>query len=126
VGLVAGDDALADEVAAWLPWAERVVVKSAGGGRAAASPHPTHARHLVREGAERAVRKAAAGALSLLNVGPPVVIEVDYGRGVQADFAAIVPGAERLGDRSVRFASDDPIIAYRAFLAGNRLASGIG
>ncbi|MFL5778349.1 MAG: M55 family metallopeptidase, partial [Chloroflexota bacterium] len=37
VGLVAGDDALAAEVADWLPWSERVVVKSAGGGNAAAS-----------------------------------------------------------------------------------------
>ena len=32
VGLVAGDDALAEEVAPWLPWAERVVVKVADGG----------------------------------------------------------------------------------------------
>lgn len=126
VGLVAGDDALADEVASWLPWAERVVVKAAGGGRAAASRHPLDAQDLVRQGAERAVRKAAAGELELLRVGPPTVIEVDYRRGVEADFAAIVPGAERFGDRSVRFASDDPLIAYRGFLAGNRLASGIG
>lgn len=126
VGLVAGDDALAEEVADWLPWAERVVVKNAAGGRAAASPHPLDAQDLVRRGAERAVRKAVAGELELLRVGQPSVIEVDYRRGVEADFAAIVPGAERFGDRSVRFASDDPLIAYRGFLAGNRLASGIG
>jgi D-amino peptidase len=126
VGLVAGDDALADEAAAWLPWAARVVVKAAGGGRAAASVHPLDAQDLVRHGARRAVEQAAAGELSVLTVGPPTVIEVDYRRGVEADFAAIVPGAERFGDRSVRFASDDPITAYRGFLAGNRLASGIG
>jgi D-amino peptidase len=126
VGLVAGDDALADEVAAWLPWTERVVVKTAGGGRAAASVHPLDAQELVRDGARRAVEKAAAGELSLLAVGPPAIIEVDYRRAVEADFAAIVPGAERFGDRSVRFASDDPIVAYRGFLAGNRLASAIG
>jgi D-aminopeptidase len=41
---------------------------------------------------------------------------------VVADHAAIVPGAERVGDRGVRFASDDPVTAYRAFLAINRLA----
>jgi D-amino peptidase len=126
VGLVAGDDALATEVASWLPWAERVVVKGAAGGRAADSPHPSIATDLVRAGAERAVRRAAAGELEPLRVGPPVVIEVDYARGVQADFAAIVPGAERVGDRTVRFSSDDPLIAYRGFLAGNRLAGAIG
>ena len=62
------------------------------------------------------------GRLELLRVGPPVVIEVDYSRGVEADHAAIVPGGERVGDRGVRFASDDPATAYRGFLAGNRLA----
>ena len=36
VGLVAGDDALAGEVAEWLPWAERIIVKTASGGNAAA------------------------------------------------------------------------------------------
>jgi D-amino peptidase len=125
VGLVAGDQALAGEVEAWLPWAERVVVKQAAGGRAAASPHPSVAVDLVRAGAERAVRRAAAGELELLHVEPPVSIEVDYARGVQADFAAIVPGAERVGDRTVRYRSDDPLVAYRGFLAGNRLAGAI-
>jgi D-amino peptidase len=124
-GSWAGDDALADEVAGWLPWAERVVVKTGVGGRAAASVHPSAAIDLVRAGAERAVRRAAAGELELLRVGPPVIIEVDFGRGVQADFAAVVPGAERFGDRSVRYASDDPLVAYRGFLAGNRLAGAI-
>ena len=125
VGLVAGDDALAEEVADWLPWAERVVVKTAAGGNAAASVHPTVAADRIRAGSERAVRAAAAGGLELLRVGPPVVIEVDYSRGVEADHAAIVPGAERFGDRGVRFASDDPALAYRGFLAGVRLASAV-
>jgi D-amino peptidase len=50
VGLVAGDDALASEVEAWLPWAERIVVKTATGGRSAASIHPNRAADLVRAG----------------------------------------------------------------------------
>ncbi|HSK52747.1 MAG TPA: M55 family metallopeptidase [Clostridia bacterium] len=122
VGLVTGDDALADEVAAWLPWAERVVVKTAHGGHAAASIHPTVARARVRDGAERAVRRAAAGELHTLEVGSPVVIEVDFGRGVLADYAALVPGAERCGDRTVRLSFPDAISAFRAFLVANRVA----
>ena len=78
VGLVTGDDALAEEVADWLPWAERVVVKHADGGSSAASVHPSRARDLVRAGAERAVRRAAAGELECLSVASPVAIEVDY------------------------------------------------
>lgn len=125
VGLVAGDDALAEEVEPWLPWAERVVVKTAHGGSSAASVHPSVARDRVRDGAERAVRRAAAGELSVLEVGNPVVIEVDYARGVVADHAAIVPGAERIGDRTVRLSFSDPVSAYRAFLAANRLAGSV-
>ena len=122
VGLVAGDDALAGEVADWLPWAERVVVKTGFGGNAAASVHPTIARDLIRGGAERAVQRAAAGDLQPLVVGPPVVVQVDYRNAIAADYAAIVPGAERVGDRGVRFEAPDAETAYRAFLAGVRLA----
>ncbi len=123
VGLVAGDDALAAEVDGWLPWAERIVVKEGHGTNAAASLHPERARAAIREGAARAVRRAAAGELRLLEVEPPVVIEVDYRRALEADYAAIVPGAERIGDRTVRHPGPDPITAYRGFLAGIRLAS---
>jgi D-amino peptidase len=122
VGMVAGDDALAAEVADWLPWAERIVVKTAGGSNAAASVHPTVARDLVRDGAERAVRRAAAGELQVLEVGSPVTIEADYAKGLMADFAASFPGAERVGDRTARFSYPDPESAFRAFVAGNRLA----
>jgi D-amino peptidase len=126
VGLVAGDDALAEEVEAWLPWAERVVVKVADGTNSATSAHPSVARDRVRAGAEQAVRRAAAGDLSILEVERPVGIEVDYARGVEADHGAILPGAERVGDRTVRFVADDPVDAYRGFLAINRLAGAVG
>lgn len=128
VGLVSGDDALADEVADWLPWTERVVVKEADGTHSAISVHPTVARDRVRAGAEAAVHRAAPGArhpLRVLDGDRPVVIEVDYERGVVADHAAIVPGATRVGDRTVRFEAEDPVTAYRGFLAINRLAGAV-
>ena len=122
VGLVAGDDALAEEVADWLPSAERVVVKEAAGGNAAASLHPSAARDLIRAGAERAVRRAVAGEFEPLLLEPPVVVEVEYRNAIAADYAAVVPGAERFGDRGVRFETTDAETAYRGFLAGVRLA----
>jgi D-amino peptidase len=125
VGLVSGDDALAEEVEAWLPWTERVVVKTVDGTHSAISIHPSLACERIRDGAERAVRRAAAGELRPLEVGRPVVIEVDYKRGVVADHGAIVPGTERVGDRTVRITADDPVLAYRGFLAVNRLASAV-
>lgn len=125
VGMVAGDDGLAEEVAGWLPWTERVVVKTMDGGRSAVSPHPSVARDRVRAGAERAVRRAAAGELELLEVGPPITIEVDFARGVIADHAAIIPGVERSGDRTVRVSTDDPEAAYRSFLAIVRIVESV-
>lgn len=125
VGLVTGDDALAEEVQAWLPWAERVVVKAADGTNSAIAVHPTVARDRVRTGAGSAVRRAAAGELRLLEVGRPVIVEIDYARGVVADHAAIVPGATRVGDRTVRLERDDPVEAFRGFLAMNRLAGAV-
>jgi len=123
VGLVAGDDALADEVAGWLPWAERVVVKEGAGSNAAASLHPEAARGLIREAAARAVARAGRNELRLLEPAPPVVIEVDYRRGIEADLAALVPLGERVGDRTARHPGPDAITAYRGFLTGVRLAT---
>jgi D-amino peptidase len=123
VGLVAGDDALAAEVEDWLPWAERVVVKLGAGSNAAASLHPAASADLIRAAAERAVRRAtSAGELRPLDVARPTTIEVEYSKGLQADYAAIVPSSERYGDRGVRHVGPDPVTAYRGFLAGVRLA----
>jgi D-amino peptidase len=123
VGMVAGDDALALEVAEWLPDAESVVVKRGIGRHAASTLHPARARVLVREGAERAVRAAAAGRFRPLVLPAPIILEVDWSNAAQADLAAVVPLATRSGDRTVRIETDDPVLAYRAFLAGIRLAS---
>jgi D-amino peptidase len=125
VGLVAGDDRLVEEVAEWLPAADRVIVKRAVGWRAAASVHPSIARDLVRSGAERAVRRAVAGELEPLRLSAPVRLEVEYRNGGEADHAAVVPPAERFGDRGVRIVAPDMPTAYRAFLAGIRLVAAL-
>jgi D-amino peptidase len=123
VGMVAGDDALAEEVAGQLPDAERVVVKEAVTRHAALSLHPEAARARIRAGAEHAVRRAIAGEFRPFVVGRPVVLAVEWSNAAQADLAAIVPLVERYGDRGTRVTTDDPVVAYRAFLAGVRLAS---
>lgn len=122
VGLVTGDDALADEVDAWLPWAERVVVKTADGTYSAASLAPSVAVERVRAGAQQAVERAGAGEMHRLEVESPIVIELDFARGVVADHAAMFPGARRVGDRTARIVADDPVDAFRGFLAAVRLA----
>ena len=123
VGLVGGDDELALETEAWFPWAERVIVKTAVSRRAAASVHPT--------------RRARSGACRRRAGRPP-------GGGGRAAAARRRP-ADRRSRPSTRTparpttrrssrarsataiaacgsSTDDPVIAYRAFLSGVRLA----
>lgn len=124
VGMVSGDDALAEEVAAWLPGAEQVVVKRAVSGFAADSVHPAHARDLVREGARRAVERAVAGDPTLvpLTLAMPIRIGIDFAWAAMADHVAVAPGFRREGDRGVAYEASDAIEAFRAFLVAVRLA----
>jgi D-amino peptidase len=124
VGMVSGDDALAEELADWLPWAERVVVKRAVSLQAADSVHPSVARDLVRDGARRAVERAARadGGLQPLTLEPPIELRIDFNHAGQADMAAIIPGFERAGDTGVRYTADDAVTLFRAFVSAARLS----
>jgi len=125
VGLVAGDDALAEEVADWLPEVERVVVKRAIGQRAAESVHPEVARDMLRDAAARTVARAAGAdtraRFPVFRLEPPITWTAEFRMAAQADFAAILPGIVRQGDRGLRYTSDDALDAFRAFLAAMRL-----
>jgi D-amino peptidase len=123
VGLVTGDDALADEVAEWLPWSERVVVKKGRGWRAADSVHPSVARERITEGARCAVERAASGELRPLSLPEPIEVGIEFRHAGQADFAAVIPGFARVGDRGVSYRASDGIDAYRAFVAAVRMAN---
>lgn len=123
VGMVSGDDALADELADWLPWAERVVVKRAVSWQAADSLHPSAARGLIREASARAIERAGRGAeLQPLVLDTPISLRIDFSHPGQADMAAIIPGFDRIGDRGVHFATDDPVTLFRAFVSAARLS----
>ncbi len=125
VGMVAGDDALAEEVAEWLPWAERVVVKRGVSWQAADSVHPEEARRLVKAGARRAVERVRSDdrdGIRPLELPVPIAVLLEFAHGGQADFAAVIPGFERVGDRGVRYEATSAIDAYRAFLTAVRIA----
>jgi D-amino peptidase len=124
VGMVSGDDALAEELADWLPSAELVVVKRGVSFNAAVSLHPSRARDLIRQAAERAVGRAVGGSGDLrpLTLDPPLRLRVDFQHAGQADIASIIPAFERVDDRGISFEADDPITLYRAFLSAARLA----
>ncbi len=125
VGMVSGDDALAEELADWLPWAETVVVKRGVSWQAAASVHPSRAREQIRDAARRRVESAVHGgsALQPLILPAPLELDIDFVHAGYADVAATIPGFTRNGDRGIRYTADDAITLFRAFLSAVRLAS---
>jgi D-amino peptidase len=114
VVLITGDEATADEARGFAPAIEAVVVKRSVTRFAAESLHPAEACERIRDGAERAVARAA-------EIGPPRIelparLEVDL---LTADFAAMatwIAGFRRTGVRSVTIESDDPLGLFRAFV----------
>ncbi len=118
--LVAGDDALADEVAALLPWAERVIVKRALGYSTAASLSPAEARAAIRDGMARAIDRL--DTMEPYRPASPLRGELDLRLPVMADYAGILPGVERLGPRTIAFGADDGDAFFRTFLALMRLS----
>lgn len=120
VGLVSGDDALADELADWLPWAERVVVKRGVSWQAADSLHPSKARELIKEAAQRAV--AGRASMKPLELSAPLSLSVEFANAGQADVAATIPGFSRTGDRAITYSANDAPTLFRAFLSAVRLA----
>jgi D-amino peptidase len=119
--LVAGDDALATEVAALLPWAERVVVKRGLGTNLADSLSPAAARAAIGEGMARAM--ARIDEMPLYEPERPLSGEIDFRVPVMADYACVLPGTERIGPRTVGFGADDGDLFYRTCLALTRLAT---
>ena len=121
VALVSGDDALAGEVEALLPWADRVIVKRGLGYSLADSVSPDEAQAAIRAGVRRALGRLEE--LRTYELEPPLRVEVDFRLPVQADYAAVLPGTVRRGGRTVAFEEGDGDRAYRTFLAVQRLAA---
>ena len=119
--LVAGDDALAGEVEALLPWAERVIVKRGLGTNVADSLSPAAAQAAIREGMARAL--ARIGEMRLYAPDPPLGGQIEFRTPVMADYACVLPGTERIGPRTVGFHADDGDALYRTCLALTRLAT---
>ena len=120
VVMVAGDDALAEEIAQLLPWAERVVVKQALGERLTESLSPKRAREAIHEHLRSALGRV--GEMAPYRLGRPLRWEIDLRLPIMADYAAVLPNVERIGPRTIATTADDAVTAYRVFLSAIRLA----
>jgi D-amino peptidase len=121
--MVSGDQAACAEGREWVPGVETAQVKTALGRYSAACLPLEQARAILRETAERAVRKLAAGqAPAPLAVAHPIRMQVAFHYTIMADSAALLPGATRLDGRTIAYESADMVSAYRSFRAAVSLA----
>lgn len=113
VALITGDQALSTEVRELLGEGVRtVVVKQAVSRHAAKSVSPERARIMTRE----AMQGALAGPRPApYLIASPITVEVDFRMTVEADHAAMAPGFNRIGPRTVSFRHDDYREVFRAF-----------
>lgn len=117
--LATGDQQLVAEARALLgEGVETVQVKEAISRGAARCLPVAEARRRIQAAARAAVERLAAGrAPAPLRPASPSSIEVEFMRSDQALMAALVPGSEQVGPRSVRFAHADYHEVFRAWRA---------
>ena len=110
VRLVTGDKGLCDWMKAIQPGVETVAV-SEGRGRGSISIHPRKAQRLIREAAERAMRKPAAECMFPLP--DHFRVEISFKEHYRAKNGAGYPGVIQTGPAEVAYEADDWMDALR-------------
>ncbi len=117
VGMVSGDQIVAEQVQALCPWAEAVIVKIALGNQSANCIPPPRAREMIRAGAERTVYRAQAGELEICpDAGGPYEFEVELRRpaaDAMRENLASLDGFEMLADTLIRVTAPDMDLGFR-------------
>ena len=111
VVLVSGDDTVAAEATSVVPGIHAVVVKRALGFSAAALVHPDEACERIEQEVPRALDDRAA--VQPLRFDGPVVTEVDVLQPRMTERALLIPGIERVGGCTLRYAAPDYPTAYQ-------------
>jgi D-amino peptidase len=106
VGLLSGDDLICADAGKALPGVSTVTVKQARGYSAATSLSPAEARQRIRDAAAEVV--AHADQLRPVDVPDVLDVEVEMPSPPAAETAAMMPGAERVSDRTVRVTAPTP------------------
>jgi D-amino peptidase len=115
VALVSGDLAVSREAAELLGDVECAVVKYGFDRYSARCLPAAKAQKEIREAAARAVQHI--NRFKPLKLKPPLRLELDYADTAFATRACWIPGATRLGPRSVAFQAGDFLEGMKTFLA---------
>lgn len=119
VGLVTGDEALRDELAAMpaLADAEFVVTKRAVGRFAALHRSVDAVRTDTEAAVVRALARVGSGSPAPVRALAPATLEVELMTTAQADVVALMPCAERLGGRRIRMVHESWPVLFDALMA---------
>jgi D-amino peptidase len=117
IGLVTGDQIVAEQVNAIAPWAEAVIVKEALSNNAGNCIPPARAQEMIREGARRAVNRANDGLLQpYIAEQAPFEIEVEMREeisdGLRNNLGSL-PEFEIVNSRTIRTLVDDMDMGFR-------------
>jgi D-amino peptidase len=123
VVLVTGDRCACEETAALIPGVHAAVVKEHVSRLAAHSLHPSRARELIRETAQKALSGASTAKPPPFTT--PVRLDVSVRNTDIAEAATWVRGVERAGPRELRIEGDDLLAVYRSFCAAILLTRSI-
>ena len=117
IAFVSGDSVTWEETEKFAPDAEHVVTKESITRFSARNLHPEESCRLIREGAERAVRRLGDGGMRTPGLSRPTALDLDFQTGDMAEVATWARAAERTGERSVRIADEDLLRVFTSFVA---------
>jgi len=120
VALVTGDRTVTEEALSVLGKVETVKVKEGVGRYAARCVSPARARLLIKEGASKALKNMKR--FKPFKINAPIKVNVTFINTGMTEMAELLPGAKRVNGRTVSFASDDYLKAFKALRAMITLA----
>jgi D-amino peptidase len=117
IGMVSGDQLVAEQVTALCPWAEAVVIKEAFANQSADCIPPMRARPMITAGAKRTIERALVGELAVLEgVAGPYEFEVEMRKPISDPMRANVEsleGFEILDSALIRVTAPDMDLGFR-------------
>jgi D-amino peptidase len=122
ITLVAGDEKAVAQTIGWVgEQCVGVVVKQGLSTTSALHVHPLKAQEMIRDGARHAVSNAKTAKPYMLPAN--VAVEIDFDHQSRADYAARVPGVERVGERTICYRPADGVELITIFRAISSAAS---
>jgi len=118
--LVTGDQEACRDALELVPNLETVAVKEAISANAAIHLHPEIAQQKIRDAARRAVERK--NEIQPLAIAEPLVMELQLYGPLMADIHALIPGCERVDDRTVRHEATNFEDLYKFFLLSSTLS----